>query len=275
MTVILSKAKDLLVVSVRRTLLALGVALTSHTLPAVAAASDATTISFTTFSELRAHVLDAISGASKRIWLSTDYLTDGEIVSALYVARYRKLDVQVLLGRAKSNFYMSRLAYLKNQNIPVFLKPPTFKGDPTALLVDAVLIRLDSDLDFMSKANRFEARVALQDDAQAYAQSFAAAVDQKVPAVPHQIPAVGRPGRYNNAYVPANSPRPTTGGTTSSNNYKLPIPSGRSGAADASGAYTYDRVKAPKPDDVPAALPKATIWQKRAQDAANTPAATP
>src|SRR5688572_28404829 len=92
---------------------------------ASAATTEASVISFTTFAELRAYMLDAISGASKRIWLTTDYLTDGEIVSALYVARYRKLDVQVLFGRAKANFYMSRLAYLKNQNIPVFLQPPS------------------------------------------------------------------------------------------------------------------------------------------------------
>src|SRR4051812_1521271 len=65
---------------------------------------------FESFSDLRNEVLDYISGATQRIWLVTPYLTDGEIVSALYVAQYRKLDVKVLLGRGKANSYMSRLS---------------------------------------------------------------------------------------------------------------------------------------------------------------------
>src|SRR5262249_22068141 len=51
---------------------------------------------FDSFGKLRLEVLNLIGQSKTRIWLTTDYLTDGEIVSALFVARYRKLDVKVL-----------------------------------------------------------------------------------------------------------------------------------------------------------------------------------
>src|SRR5690348_2584680 len=99
----------------RRFLLACLLACTAAPRAGVALAESETaptTKRYETFSDLRADVLDLISAATQRLWLTTDYLTDGEIVSALYIAQYRKLDVKVLLGRAKANVYMSRLNYL-------------------------------------------------------------------------------------------------------------------------------------------------------------------
>lgn len=223
--------------------------------------------SLTSFAELRAEVLDAISGASKRVWLVTDYLTDGEIVSALYLAQYRKLDVQVLLGRGKSNNYMSRLSYLKNQNIPVFLKPDTFTpGHPTALLVDERLLLVNGELDFLAKVRQYSVMIASPERRDAFHATFASAVNLRVPAVPHQTPLVGKYNPSSRIYAPA-ATSPTGGGKINANGTMTS--SGGSGTVfkndpsprvDASGAYVYDRAGTPRPSDIPAKLPKAVKW---------------
>ena len=51
------------------------------------------------FEELREEVLQIISKSQKRIWLTSDFLTDGDIVTALYFAKVRKPHVFVLLGQ--------------------------------------------------------------------------------------------------------------------------------------------------------------------------------
>ena len=83
------------------------------------------------FSALRHRLLETIAGARQRVWLTSEYLTDGEIVTALYLAHYRKLDVKVLLGRVKAQSPLSRLNYLKQQKVPVWLLPDSFNpGSP-------------------------------------------------------------------------------------------------------------------------------------------------
>lgn len=216
------------------------------------------TKTMTSFADLRAEVLDAIGGATRRVWLVSDYLTDGEIVSALYLAQYRKLDVQVLLGRSKANFYMSRLNYLKNQNIPVFLKPDTFKpGQPTALLADDRLLLIDGDLDFLAKVRQYHLQIASTERRDVFQAGFSSAANLRVPAVPHQIPLVGKATGRGRVYSP---------GLSTSSGASAPIPAGvvrssnGSPRIDESGAYVYDRASQPRPSDVPAKLPKAVKW---------------
>lgn len=200
---------------------------------------------YDSFSTLRNDILDFISSANERVWLHTDYLTDGEIVTSLFVAKYRKIDVKVLLGRKKSNAYMSRLNYLKNQNIPVFLKPLNFKSNAvTAILIDNELIYIDGELDFMSRYKKFNAYRASPEETEAYVSIFSDAANLGVPAVAKALPLVGR----KNAAAPVYSP------TTSSS----------SGPKDA--AYTYGRGRTPRPDGVPSKLPRETKWQKSREE---------
>lgn len=231
------------------------------------------------FADLRAEVLDAISGASKRVWLVTDYLTDGEIVSTLYLAQYRKLDVQVLLGRGKANHYMSRLSYLKNQNIPVFLKPDTFKpGHPTALLTDDRLLLIDGELDFLAKVRQYTASIAPADRREAFQAAFASAANLRVPAIPHQMPLVGKYNPNSRIYTPAPSSGKGTvnanGTMTSAGGSGQVVRSGPAPRVDNSGAYVYDRAGAPRPNDVPAKLPKAVKWGEGAAPRREPPKAT-
>jgi hypothetical protein len=208
---------------------------------------------FDSFSALRNAVLEHVSGATQRIWLVSDYLTDGEIVTALNVAQYRKLDVKVLLGRAKANAYMSRLSYLKNQSIPVFLKPDTFKpGAATVILADSTLLKIDGELDFLSKYKKYTVSAGDQAQAQAFATGFAGAASLQVPAIPAPIPMVGRPspGR-GRVYAPQ--------------------PSARYGN-NPDGAYTYGGRAQPRPDTLPGKLPKQLKYQTKHQQAPAAPA---
>jgi len=193
------------------------------------------------FSELRREVLTLISGATSRIWLATGYLTDGEIVSALYVAQYRKINVTVLLGRSRANHYMSRLAYLKNQNIPVFLQPPTYKSNfQTSILVDDRLLEATGDLDFLAKYKKVDLQIASPADTQAFQAIFSQAASSKVEAKATALPLVGRA-----------RPQQQTGRALT-----LPAVEAPSQAPQNEGVYIYDRKQTPRPEGVPAKLPK-------------------
>ena len=210
---------------------------------------------------MRNAVLDAMAGATKRIWLNTDNLTDGEIVSALYVAQYRKLDVMVLLGRGKANNYMSRLNYLKNQNIPVYLKPDSFKTPkPTALLCDDRLLYLDGELDFMAKVKKFTLEQPAADEKERFLVAFAGAANLKMPAVARAMPLVGRANQQN---LRTSSSSGATVSSPASGGRYLPQTTPSYNKTDGSGAYTYDRRRDPRPDGVPANLPKSLKWQAR------------
>lgn len=210
---------------------------------------------FDSFSALRNGLLDVVSRSTKRVWLTTDYLTDGEIVSALYIAQYRKLDVKVLLSRPRANGYMSRLNYLKNQNVPVFIRPDNFRiSKPTAILCDDNLVYVDSELDFLTRKRSFVMSAGSSDDSHSYSEAFATAAGQMIPAVPHPLPLVGRAGNPN-------WHAPGAGGKRLPpihNNYSAPMGPGEGGAA-----YIYDNARTAKPPGVPDRLPRETILQRQ------------
>jgi len=199
--------------------------------------------SLSSFSALRHQVLNEIAGAQTRIWLVTDYLTDGEIVSALYLAQYRRLDVQVLLGREKSRSYMSRLDYLRTQNISVFLKPEEFPfKNPTAMIVDERLIFVDAPLNFMDDNRNFNWSVATSTIRNQFVSAFRAATSQRIPAIPRPIPQVGR-GQNQISSSP-----------------------GASGSGAASFNYDRGSRQTAAPEGLPTRLPGETIWQRRQRE---------
>lgn len=212
---------------------------------------------FDTFPKLRHEVLEVISGATERVWISTDYLTDGEIVSALFLALYRKLDVQVLLGRQKANGYMSRLNYLKNQKVPVFLKPHNYKTKHlTGVLADNRLMYTNANLNFMAKYKQFTATFPDPDEVVRFTNDFVKAAGLQIKAYARPVPLVGRP-RYQN------SKRSTV------SRAQLPrtVPSYQR-SDQSTGAYTYDKADRNRPAYMPSKLPKDTKWEKKMQDEA-------
>jgi hypothetical protein len=201
--------------------------------------------------------------------LTTDYLTDGEIVTALYVAQYRKIDVRVLLGRAKASSYMSRLSYLKNQNIQVYLRPDGFKPQTaTTILSDDKLIEIDGELDFMSKYKKFNLTLAEPASAQAYATAFGTAAAQQIPANQRALPLVGR---QRTPWPSADSSAAPTTPVRS----RLPAPEPHIDSSDEQAAYIYNRKPMPRPDGVATKLPKELKWHQKPTSAPNPPPPEP
>ncbi len=216
----------------------------------------APTEEFSAFSHLRSEVLNTIAGAGRRVWLVTDYLTDGDIVSALYIAKYRHLDVTVLLGRSKANAYMSRLSYLKSQDIPVYLAPSSWTfPDSTAILADDRLISINGSLDFMNPQSRYLLKQLTDRERQSFIEQFSAAANQKVPAVAAPSLDAGRPtwrprSTTSTARVPAREDAITT-----------------TYSGESDGTFNYNRVRHPReaPGGMPRKLPSQTILQKKSQ----------
>lgn len=214
---------------------------------------------FDSVGELRNEVLHFIGNAERRIWMTTDYLTDGEIVTALTIARYRKIDVQVLLGRGKASLPTSRLGYLKNQGIPVFIKTGTFKPDsPTSLLIDEAVYFIDGELDSLAKYKKFHFVLGANDQKVSYEASFAHAAHVAIPANPKPIPLVGRPQQWSKPI------RTNVQADLKAVPPQKSVQMFQSGV-DNEGAYHYSNHSAPRPKDVTPTLPKIPIWQDRAR----------
>ncbi len=214
---------------------------------------------FVNFSELKNSVVSKISAANARVWLSTDFLTDGDVVGALHLAKYRRVDVQVLLGRSKANAYMSRLGFLKNQEIPTWLKPRNFMPTmQSAILSDNQLFLIDGDLDFMTHRHNFVLRNATPAQAQEFGAAFQSAVAEGLDVKPTPVPSVGRAGtsgRGGKANVPKTLPQ----------NYQAAKPNAShphvaNGPADQT--YKYRRDGHARPEGLPQKLPKALKWKE-------------
>ncbi len=223
------------------------------------ALSGQTSRQFDSEADLRNEVVHFIGNAERRIWLTTDYLTDGEIVTALTIAQYRKIDVQVLLGRSKASNPMSRLGYLKAQNIPVFLKSGKFKPDSaTMVLIDDFEFHIDGELDSLARYKKFHFTTGSSEEKTSYEESFAAAAHLAMPANPKPIPLVGRP-QWSKSQRAANKRQ------KSFNSAKEPAAPSEPGVLDDEGVFHYSKQPASRPDDVTPTLPKVPVWQERAR----------
>jgi hypothetical protein len=203
------------------------------------------------FDELRHNVLELIGSSKRRIWLITDYLTDGDVVSALFLAKYRKVDVKVFLGRTKQNQYLSRLSYLKQQNIPVFTRPEHGFVAPTLVFVDQKLYTITRDLNSLARIGQAQIAQASPADVKNFVSWFRDALEYPEPAVVRPEIQVGR-----SRHRPAESRRPASAADDA------PPVSRYNGEAD--GSYNYDRSSLSRraPEGVPTQLPKVPVWQK-------------
>lgn len=196
--------------------------------------------SFDKFSSLRSRVLDIIGSSKSRLVIATDLLTDGHISSALYLAKYRKVKVNVLLKKSKAGSYLSRLRYLKAQGISVSDRPSDLDPDfPTVIMQDTRLYRITRDLNVLRPELGGQVLAASPKDLKAFVKVLTRVFqgsEQLVPKPLMQIksrPSRGRGRRYrrNSEY------------------------------------YNYDR-SAPsrRPRNVPTKLPQATIIQNRRKE---------
>jgi hypothetical protein len=189
------------------------------------------------FASLRAEILTRIGNANSRVWLATNFLTDGEIVTGLYVAKFRHVDVNVLLGSAKAHHFTSRLRYLQDQNIPVSLRPRSFfPAEETVALFDRTLLFVESDLDYTNKLRRITIRET--NDLGDFETKFLNAATGEDRQIPRARPTINAGRASGTGYI-----------------YSPP--------ANTGGAYRYQNVRERRPAGVPDKLPRIPIWQKK------------
>ncbi len=82
--------------------------------------------SFSDFKELKIHLIELISSATKRIYISTDLFADPDLASSLFVAKFKKIDVMVLLDPRQSSNYRSKVSFFLDNGIPVYSRAKSF-----------------------------------------------------------------------------------------------------------------------------------------------------
>ena len=239
----------------------------------------AETLAFQDFAKLRAALLTIIGGATTRIWLSTSFLTDGEIVSSLFIAQYRKVNIQVLLGRSRATNVFSRLSYLKQVNIPVALTPNKFYPEyPTILLVDGKLLAIKSSLNNLEKMRSFTISTVTPDQIPAFEAAFlsAAAGNDAPNAAP--LPLVGRKNAralHKTDASGGHSGSPINTGSAPQESSPSPnVNSAPTGTTSADGSYRYTTSPDRPTSGIATKLPKSTILQERMRSRAENPSTT-
>ncbi len=222
---------------------------------------------FNSFADAKAYLLNQISAANESVQLYTEFLTDGEFISSLYLAKFRKIKTTVLLNPGQANHFLSRLRDLKKQEIDVYFSPRNFPRAPkTALLIDQNrVLFFDAALDYQTRGQRFIISELKAPEAALYRTTFADAVAQSIePKSIWALPSVGRSRPQASPAV--------------NNRRNLPVQRYQSNHPETQGAYHYQTNRnAPIPTNIPRQLPKETIWQKKqrdlesAQDVAKTP----
>jgi len=257
----------------------------TFTTPTQASDYDKSLQEFSDFPSLRSDVLAKIGTASKRIWLATDFLTDAEIVSSLFIAQYRKVNISVLLGKDKATNVLSRLNYLNQVNIPVALRPKDFFNKyPTIFLIDNQVYGLSITLDYMTRTSRSSLEILDPAARQEFESRFTEAAKLQNAPKMAPMPQVGR-SRPNSKYYKIseskntdtqsayskNSPAEARGTRASSTPAESTQPakadpnrtsaaSDRESGQNTSYRYRSGRQKAP--EGIPTRLPKTTLRQE-------------
>lgn len=240
---------------------------------------------FSDFPSLRTEVLAKFGTASKRIWLATDFLTDAEIVSSLFIAQYRKVNISVLLGKDRATNILSRLNYLNQVNIPVALRPKDFFAKyPTIILIDNQVYGLSITLDYMTRASRSSLEILDPGQRQEFESRFTAAAKLQNAPKMAPMPQVGR-SRPNSRYYkiseskgidaqPEHSKKTAAEGRGTQPS-SHPVESVQPAKADSnrtntggdngsgqSSSYRYRSGRVKAPEGVPTRLPKTTLRQE-------------
>ncbi|MBC7532794.1 MAG: hypothetical protein H7318_14570 [Oligoflexus sp.] len=184
------------------------------------------------FDDLRHNILELIGTGRKRVWLLTDYMSDGEIASTLFLAKYRNLDVKVYLGRDQLNVSGSRLSYLRGQSVPTYLRPRTGYTTPTLLFVDSRLYGITRDMNTLQRLGTAEIVQASPADVKAFVSWLKDVMEN---------PEIAYPKAFKSGRTP-----------------KEPF------QGDSEGSYNYDRRsnRQKAPDGVTRELPRIPKWKQ-------------
>lgn len=112
---------------------------------------------YSNYLDLQQHVLELMRSAKRRIWLTSRYLNDDEVVLGLYVARYRRVDIRVGVSKSQAMSRGSKYQALKNENIHIrLLNLKESTSSPSSLVVDDKGYRISTNFDPTNDSERFE-----------------------------------------------------------------------------------------------------------------------
>lgn len=238
---------------------------------------------FRDFQSFRTELLAKIGSATKRVWIATDFLSDAEIVSSLFIAQYRKVNISVLLGKDRATNILSRLNYLKQVNIPVALRPKDFYTKiPSLILIDNSIFGISTILDSSTRSSsKITLELLSSSSLPDFESKFTAAAQLQNAPKMAPLPQVGR-ARPNSKYYRGkdlSNPAQTTERSPrhaldEQNRSKGPSEPSRltparaandtpsSHTPDRGNSYRYEAVREKAPEGVPTRLPKTTLRQE-------------
>jgi len=214
------------------------------------------------YAEVRSEILNMISGAGRRVWISSEMLSDSDIAAALLVAQFRRLDVQVMIGPKGNSEPLSRVPNLVQQGINAFVRPRNLAMRfQTAIITDERMVWVDASLDPYVMRGMVAVEPAGDQERMAHEQAFGVPADNKVRA--SSKVSNKRVGRQRNvAVIDAAPAQPAT-----STKY-VPSNVGEIKTETIGGVYNYNRTRHDRkpPDGISAKLPGMTIRQRRDRD---------
>jgi hypothetical protein len=201
------------------------------------------------FYHLRKQIIELLSSAKTQIILVSDFLTDGNIATALYLAKYRNLSVKVFLARPYITRYLSRYDYLKNQGVTVYIRPKSFPFKAkTILKVDNNLYEINRDLDVLKSKTSGSLKLI--------AKKWNGYFDQSINKAIQAKGNVNLPQRQNKPTASKQNSETKSSANQVSKDY----------AREPSGAYNYDNGQNKKkkaPYGIAKKLPKLPVYLKK------------
>ena len=104
---------------------------------------------FESYAVFKDELFAAIGKAKKRVAVVTQYLSDGDLATALYMAKIRGVIVIAVLDSREARKVFSRHNYLARTGVPTYLRKlsGTDMGGSTTVVIDDAAWRLDVHLD--------------------------------------------------------------------------------------------------------------------------------
>lgn len=198
-------------------------------------------------------LMNMIGNAEEKVFLRTEYLSDGNIVMALNLAKFRDVDVKVVVHKKKARYYMSRYSTLRKHNIPTVVSSGQW-AHPSSIMVDDMLFEINTPLDYKTRTRYFRVSETNAEIAKTFERSFSSGL--KFPT-------------YHNSSV-KKSPQKTTRNNGSSPNTwsrssSKSHPSNSTAGNEDESVYTYSNKKKDAPEGIQTKLPRKTKWQLNRQ----------
>ena len=193
------------------------------------------------YEELQTALLNRISGAQRNVFVAGRKLHDNAIASALFLAKYRGVEVSVYLDPADVELFKRTTRFLKEHSLPVLqLKSGMIADGMSLVLVDNELIRIPGYLSDRGTKKTYlvSYRLKPKEQPRKVFLDVIRANDQPTQARTQVKETVSKGGKEA----------------------KIAKKSGRA------RVYNYDRVKTPKkPENLQRGLPEEPIWRVRDQ----------